>query len=130
LYVIAIIGQGILLGQRREIVDDEDILIVFLIRLLQLRGKSYRWRPAVEEFTLPIDGMPFSFATVRTGTPDSDELVSYLAVVRQFWLQKEPTRYSNIVAILINAARLLADSEMEDRLCALGREFRRHCNGR
>lgn len=83
----------------RNIAHDEDILIVFVIRLMQLKGKCYRWSSPVQTLSVDLEGegKPVSLSTIRFGTPDTDELVSYLSVVRQFWLQKEPIYYANIV---------------------------------
>jgi hypothetical protein len=55
----------------------------------------------------------------------TDELVSHLAVVRQFWLQSEPINHSNVASILLNAARVRADIETRERIRALGKSFKR-----
>ena len=110
----------------RNMAHDEDSLIVFVIRLMQLRGKRYRWSSPVQTLSVDLEGKgkPVSLSTIRFGTPDTDELVSYLSVVRQFWLQKEPTYHNNIAGILFNAACLLADTEMQQRLKGLRDGFK------
>jgi hypothetical protein len=111
----------------RNMAHDEDSLIVFVIRLMQLRGKRYRWSSPVQTLSVDLEGKgkPVSLSTIRFGTPDTDELVSYLSVVRQFWLQKEPTYHNNIAGILFNAACLLADTEMQQRLKGLRDGFKK-----
>lgn len=122
----------ILVGLQRNAISPKmkTVLILFVIRLLQLKGKRYRWRPAVSEHTLDVgEGQVLSLHAIRFGTPDSDELVSYLSVVRQFWLRKEPLHYRNIAAILINVSLILGDAEMEKRIRTIGRAFKDKFSG-
>ena len=112
--------------QFRDMRKDEDILIVFVIRLLQLCHKRYRWSSAVNTTSIELEeGKTISLSTVRFGTPDSDERVSHLAVVRQFWLKSEPINHSKVASILLNIARLRADTETRERIKALSKSFKR-----
>lgn len=112
--------------QYRDMKNDEDTLIVFVLRLLQLTQKRYRWRSVVDKAEIQLDdGEKIAISAVSFGTPDSDELVSHLSVVRQFWLQSEPTNHSNVASILLNIARIRADLETRERIKALRASFKK-----
>ena len=112
--------------QFRDMKNDEDTLIVFVLRLVQLCQKRYRWSSPVNTTSIELEeGKAVSLSTIRFGIPDSDELVSHLAVVRQFWLQSEPINHSNVTSILLNIARLRADVETRERIKALRQSFKR-----
>lgn len=112
--------------QFRDMKNDEDTLIVFVLRLVQLCQKRYRWSSPVNTTSIELEeGKAVSLSTIRFGIPDSDELVSHLAVIRQFWLQSEPINHSNVTSILLNIARLRADVETRERIKALRQSFKR-----
>lgn len=101
----------------------EDILIVFLIRLAQLRGKV---NPAQSAPPSALCGAAGPWAPAAA---DSDAFVSYLAVARQFWVRNEPTCYRKVAQILLSVAQRLRDRDLQRRVRALGRVHRRHAKG-
>ncbi|HEX4231372.1 MAG TPA: hypothetical protein VHZ07_22065 [Bryobacteraceae bacterium] len=108
-------------NEKAEMLDYEDTLIVFVIRLLQLKGMKYRRKSALSELRIEdvsITSIDFGAAS------DPDQLVRFLSVVRQFWMPKEAIHVAKIAHILIGIAQKLPDTEMEERVKKLGRLFR------
>jgi hypothetical protein len=101
----------------------EDTLILFILRLLQLQRKHYKYKPWDFKIEWEDDSI---IKSMEMDIPEADEeyLISYLSVVRQFWATNDALRVYRIKGILLYVARLMNDTEMIARIRGMDREFK------
>jgi hypothetical protein len=108
----------------------EDSLILFMIRLMQLQAKRHHKEYRPPEVKMDWDGDFLKSAELIEPNVDPDAFISYLSLVRQFWLNDDAVSIHRIRGILRHAARISHDDALEARIKERERKFRQgsHCS--
>lgn len=90
-----------------------DVLVLFLMKLEEIRGKKY-----YKDFVY-IRGTDQRGQYVEGSECEEDSLIAYLAAVRQLLLEKEPIALRNVRAILSELAGRASLSDVKVKLASL-----------
>ena len=91
----------------RDWVGYSDILCVFHMRLLEMKSRRF-----FRECTVDTN----EYGAIVGNCPDEEAMIAYLAVVRQFILQKSPIELIDVRRHLSNIGKRLGDGSIGARL--------------